>query len=80
MLGLVLEPMQIPAGMLIGGAKSVTGSPTGSPTALRQLLKFAARKNIAPQIEVFPMSQLNEAIEHLHSGNARYRIVLKADF
>lgn len=79
-LGLVLEPMQIPAGMLIGGAKSVTGSPTGSPAALRQLLKFAARKNIAPQIEVFPMSQLNEAIEHLHSGNARYRIVLKADF
>lgn len=80
MLGLVLEPMQIPAGMLIGGAKSVTGSPTGSPAALRQLLKFAARKNIAPQIEVFPMSQLNAAIEHLHSGKARYRIVLKADF
>lgn len=80
MLGLVLEPMQIPAGMLIGGAKSVTGSPTGSPAALRQLLKFAARKNIAPQIEVFPMSQLNAAIERLHSGKARYRIVLKADF
>ncbi|WP_180082076.1 MULTISPECIES: NAD(P)-dependent alcohol dehydrogenase [unclassified Acinetobacter] len=80
MLGLVLEPMQISAGMLIGGAKSVTGSPTGSPAALRQLLKFAARKNIAPQIEVFPMSQLNEAIERLHSGQARYRIVLKADF
>ena len=80
MLGLVLEPMQISAGTLIGGAKSVTGSPTGSPAALRQLLKFAARKNIAPQIEVFPMSQLNQAIEHLHSGQARYRIVLKADF
>ena len=80
MLGLPLEPMQISAGTLIGGAKSVTGSPTGSPAALRQLLKFAARKNIAPQIEVFPMSQLNQAIEHLHSGQARYRIVLKADF
>ena len=80
MLGLPLEPMPIPAGMLIGGAKSVTGSPTGSPAALRQLLQFAARKNIAPQIEVFPMSQLNQAIEHLHSGKARYRIVLKADF
>ena len=35
---------------------------------------------IAPQIELFPMSQLNEAIERLHSGQARYRIVLKADF
>ncbi|MFX6609159.1 hypothetical protein ABTG82_19410, partial [Acinetobacter baumannii] len=28
----------------------------------------------------FPMSQLNEAIERLHSGQARYRIVLKTDF
>jgi len=80
MLGLPLEPMQISAGSLIGGAKSVTGSPTGSPAALRQLLKFAARKNIAPQIELFPMSEINAAIERLHSGQARYRIVLKADF
>ena len=80
MLGLILEPMQVPVGTLIGGNKSVTGSPTGSPAALRQLLKFAARKNIAPQIELFPMSQINEAIERLHSGQVRYRVVLKADF
>ena len=80
MLGLALEPMQIPAGMLISGAKSVTGSSTGSPAALRQLLKFAARQNIAPQIELFPMSRVNEAIERLHSGQVRYRVVLKADF
>lgn len=80
MLGLALEPMAIPAAMLISGAKSVTGSSTGSPAALRQLLKFAARQNIAPQIELYPMSQVNEAIARLHSGNVRYRIVLKADF
>ena len=79
-LGLVLEPVAVPVGALISGAKSVTGSPTGSPAALRQLLKFAARKNIAPQIELYPMSKLNDAIERLHSGQARYRIVLKADF
>ncbi|WP_130803849.1 NADPH-dependent aldehyde reductase Ahr [Acinetobacter ihumii] len=79
-LGLVLEPVAVPVGALIGGAKSITGSPTGSPAALRQLLQFAARKNIAPQIELYPMSKLNDAIERLHSGQARYRIVLKADF
>ena len=79
-LGLVLEPVAVPVGALISGAKSVTGSPTGSPAALRQLLKFAARKNIAPQIELYPMSKLNDAIERLHSCHARYRIVLKADF
>lgn len=80
LLGIPLEPLDLNTVSLVGGAKSVTGSPTGSPSALRQLLKFAARKNIAPQIELYPMSQLNDALERLHSGKARYRIVLKADF
>ena len=30
--------------------------------------------------EHFPMSQVNEAFEHLRSGKARYRSVLDADF
>ncbi|MCG2575053.1 NAD(P)-dependent alcohol dehydrogenase [Acinetobacter sp. ME22] len=80
LLGIPLEPIATPANLLISGAKSITGSPTGSPAALRTLLKFAARKNIAPQIELFPMSQINDAIERLHSGQVRYRVVLKADF
>lgn len=80
LLGLTLEPIPVSAGSLISGSKSIAGSSTGSPATLRQLLKFAARKNIAPQIELFPMSQVNTAIERLHSGQVRYRIVLKADF
>lgn len=80
LVGIPLEPIQVPAVSLISGAKSVTGSPTGSPATLRALLKFAARKNIAPQIEVFPMSKINDALAHLESGKARYRVVLKADF
>ena len=80
LLGIPLEPIATPANLLISGAKSITGSPTGSPAALRTLLKFTARKNIAPQIELFPMSQINDAIERLHSGQVRYRVVLKADF
>lgn len=79
-VGVVLEPLAVPAGVLIGGAKVVTGSPTGSPLALRQLLRFAARTQVEPTVEVFPMSQINEAIQHLRDGKARYRVVLKADF
>lgn len=80
LLGIPLEPIATPANLLISGAKSITGSPTGSPAALRTLLNFAARKNIAPQIELFPMSQINDAIARLQSGQVRYRVVLKADF
>ena len=44
------------------------------------MLDFAARHNITPQTEHFPMSHINEAFERLESGKAHYRIVLDADF
>ena len=42
------------------------------------MLDFAARHQITPQVERFPLSQVNDALAHLHEGKARYRIVLKA--
>jgi len=79
-VGAVLEPMPIPAMGLIFGQKSVSGSPTGSPAAIATMLEFAARHHIAPQVEHFPLSRVNDALAHLAAGNARYRIVLDADF
>lgn len=78
-VGAVLEPMAVPAMGLIGGQKSLSGSPTGSPGALDTMLEFSARHNIAPVTESFPMSKVNDAMEHLRSGKARYRIVLEND-
>ena len=79
-VGAVLEPIPIPAMALIVGQQSVSGSPTGSPTDITAMLEFAARNRIAPITEHFPMSQVNQALEHLESGKAHYRIVLDADF
>ncbi|WP_020158892.1 MULTISPECIES: NADPH-dependent aldehyde reductase Ahr [Methylobacter] len=79
-VGAVLEPMPIPAIDLIFGQKSVSGSPNGDPMKIATMLEFAARHGIAPQVEHFPMSQVNEALEHLAAGKARYRIVLDPDF
>jgi len=76
-VGAVLEPMQIPAFSLIMGDKSVGGSPIGSPEIIRIMLDFCNRHNIYPNVEEFPMEEVNEAIEHLEQGKARYRIVLK---
>jgi len=35
---------------------------------------------VVPETEVFPMSQINETLQHVRDGKARYRLVLKADF
>lgn len=79
-VGGVLEPIPVAAFSLIGGAKSVSGSPLGSPFNTARMLDFAARHQIQPQVEVFPMSQANEALDHLRAGRARYRVVLQNDF
>lgn len=76
-VGAVLEPLSIPAFSLISGQKSVTGSPLGSPALVRTMLDFCARHGILPLTEEFPMDQVNQAMERLKSGQARYRIVLK---
>ncbi len=79
-VGAVLKPIPVPAFSLIMGQRSVSGSPTGSPVAIETMLDFAARHQIAPQTEHYPMSKINEAFARLDSGKARYRIVLDADF
>ena len=78
-VGAALEPIPVPAMALIGGEKSVAGSPTGPPTTAASMLDFCARHDIAPIVEEFPMSQANAAFAHLEAGKARYRIVLKQD-
>ena len=79
-VGVVPDPIPVPAFPIIIGQKSVSGSPLGSPATINQMLEFCNRHNILPITEEFPMSDINNAFEHLKAGKARYRIILKADF
>jgi uncharacterized zinc-type alcohol dehydrogenase-like protein len=79
-VGAVLEPIPVTAFALIEGQKSLSGSPIGSPANLAKMLAFCARHGIEPQVEHFPMSRVNDALDHLRAGKARYRIVLDADW
>jgi uncharacterized zinc-type alcohol dehydrogenase-like protein len=76
LVGAVLEPIPVPAFALIGGRKSISGSPLGSPATVRDMLEFCGRHGIAPQTESFGFDQINDALDHLRAGKARYRVVL----
>jgi uncharacterized zinc-type alcohol dehydrogenase-like protein len=78
-VGAVLEPVPVAAFSLIGGKKSISGSPLGSPATVATMLEFCTRHQIAPVIETFAMNEVNAAFDHLRSGKANYRIVLKND-
>ncbi len=75
-VGAVLEPIPVAAFSLIGGRKSLSGSPLGSPSTVAKMLEFCARHDIAPVVESFPMHEVNAALNHLKAGNARHRVVL----
>ncbi|MDF1811287.1 MAG: NAD(P)-dependent alcohol dehydrogenase [Verrucomicrobiales bacterium] len=65
---------------LIGGQKSIGGSPLGSPFTTGKMLEFSARHHIAPETEILPLSEVNEAFRKLHDESPAHRIVLKNDF
>jgi uncharacterized zinc-type alcohol dehydrogenase-like protein len=79
-VGLVPEPVPVSIFPMMVAQKQLSASPLGSPITTATLLDFCARHRIGPVVETFPMSEVNKAIKHMESGNARYRIVLKNDF
>lgn len=80
LVGVVTEPIPVAAFALIGGQKAISGSPMGSPFNTGQMINFSARHHIAPMVEMYPLSKVNDALDHLRAGKARYRVVLFNDF
>lgn len=76
-----IVPIAIPVHVsdLIPQQKILSASPVGSPSTTATMLEFCDRHQIVPQVEYFPRSRVNEAIDHLRSGKARYRVVLDAN-
>jgi len=75
-VGAVLEPIPTAAFALITAQRSLSGSSLGSPATIGDMLDFCVRHRIEAVTEHFPMSRVNDALEHLRSGKARYRVVL----
>ena len=78
-VGAVIEPLNVGVMSMMRKQLNVSASPIGSPSSIAQMLEFANLHNIQPQIEKFSFDQINEAIERLRSGKARYRVVLCRD-
>jgi uncharacterized zinc-type alcohol dehydrogenase-like protein len=75
-VGVPPSPVSVPAFPLISGRRAISGSPIGSPYALREMLDVAARHGVKAMTECFPMAKANEAIEKVKKSKVRYRAVL----
>ncbi|KAJ2738180.1 hypothetical protein H4S06_006495, partial [Coemansia sp. BCRC 34490] len=61
---------------LILSEVAITGSMIGGVNIVKEALEFAAKHNIRPIIERYPLDDVNAALKHVDEGKARYRVVL----
>jgi len=75
-VGVPPSPMSIQAFPLLSGQRAISGSNTGSPHDLFEMLDVAARHGVKAITERFPMAKANEAIAKVKKSKVRYRAVL----
>ncbi len=75
-VGVAPSPLQLQANALISGQKAVSGSPSGSPRDLHEMLDVAARHGVKAITEKFAMSKANDAVAKVKKNQVRYRAVL----
>jgi D-arabinose 1-dehydrogenase-like Zn-dependent alcohol dehydrogenase len=73
------DPLTISVVPLIMGRRSVSGWYSGTARDSQDTLEFSAFNGIHPMIEKYPLSRVAEAYEQMHSGKARFRVVLTMD-
>jgi len=77
LVGIPPEPFTMPVGQLVGQKKIFTGTSIGSPERIEEMLNFCAEKNILPDVQVYPMEEVNKAWDDFRAGKPRYRFVLQ---
>ena len=75
-VGVPEEPVPVNAFTLIGGRRSLAGSLIGSIPETQEMLDFCGTHGITADIEVIPISRINEAFDRVVKSDVRFRFVV----
>ncbi|KAH7837001.1 hypothetical protein Vadar_008357 [Vaccinium darrowii] len=76
LVGVDVKPAELSLLPLIVGRKLIAGSAGGGLKETQEMIDFAAKHNIAADVEVIPMDYMNTAMERIKKGDIRYRFVI----
>jgi uncharacterized zinc-type alcohol dehydrogenase-like protein len=76
LVGVPEQPLQVPAFNLIMQRRSFAGSGIGGIAETQEMLDFCAQHQIACDIEMINIQQINEAYERLLKSDVKYRFVI----
>jgi alcohol dehydrogenase (NADP+) len=73
MVGAPEKPLSVAVFGLIFGRRSFSGSPIGGIAETQEMLDFCGQHNIAADVEVIPIQQINQAYERMLKSDVKYR-------
>ncbi|MGI9088682.1 MAG: NAD(P)-dependent alcohol dehydrogenase [Chthoniobacterales bacterium] len=76
MVGASPEPLPVDVFSLIGRRRQLSGSLIGGIAETQEMLEFCAEHGITSEIELIPITQINEAYERMLRSEAKYRFVI----
>lgn len=76
LVGLPNQPLEIGAFNVVKGRKSFSGSNIGGIAETQEVIDFCAQHNIAADIELITVNQIDEAFKRLEKGDVKYRFVI----
>ena len=76
LVGLPENPAEVSAFPLAGKRRSLSGSNIGGIAETQEMLDFCAEHNIVSDIELTPITKINEAYERMMKNDVKYRFVI----
>jgi len=76
LVGASPEPLAVEPFSLIHQRRTLSGSLIGGIRETQEMLDFCAKKNIASDVEVIPIQQVDAAYDRTVNGDVRYRFVI----
>lgn len=70
------KPVEISVFSLLANRHSIGGSMIGGIPETQEMLDYCGEHNIVSDVEVIPISYVNEAYERMMKGDVRYRFVI----
>ncbi len=76
LVGAPEKPAEVAAFSLITNGRRLAGSMIGGIRETQEMLDYCAEHNVASDVEVIPIQNINEAYERTIKGDVRYRFVI----
>ncbi|PNY03642.1 putative mannitol dehydrogenase-like protein [Trifolium pratense] len=76
MVGAPEKPLELPVFPLLAGRKIIAGSLIGGIKETQEMIDFAAKHKVKPDIEIIPIDYVNTAMERLLKADVKYRFVI----